>query len=1340
MINRLNYHCLAMSSSTHLQWTSSLSEKLDRQLSGDKLSRMKYALSSVAQSGGGRSSSGLSGIVSSEYIHAQSDIERVLVRNVNEILPTDRSTQKVERISEIPPLIQTLVDEVETWRRKLRIANDKLIDIELSGVRVTSNEEVQSTHIHLLRIRELENELQRAVADRDEIMRDTAMEIDELTNEVNELRRRDRENLQRAQDDLGFSIREAERVNLILESRNKVIETLEESVEDLRRGIQEKESVLLEREDEVEELKSELMNQSIVITREKQAEIDRLNRELNSNMRTIKALETDLAFVSSRLKQPAKELDVVRDRERQSKESTEVAVLLSSLRKKTAAAKSTTTHAEVSATASELAARISEMASLQDQVAKHRRRVAELESVVSSKTAENEVLQSKLREKDFACEKREMIVKLEEQLAGLTGGLRQAEAERDEGVSTITRVMTELASSQDRLRAAESQLELARQESDRLQRVVDMQTGQIGAMQQQITSSVTLSTATESRCLRDLNSLSAELEILSRQSGRDKVRFEAEVDSLRHQLVEAETSNQQLKQQLSVCQEELAVAGMFGPEIDSLRSKLNEAEIANAVLKEQLATTHSDSEIVRKSEAELDLLRMQLVESKTASEQLKHALSTSQGFSVVAETLEAEVDGLRTLVADLGAATQQLTEQLTTSQDEMAIAEFNRLTLEAELVAVQSQYKSGCDKIASLEKQVAEQAATIAQAKQDEDADEAAHQDMMAELSFLRQTIREVTEEVSQLKDMHRDDLLRFDSEISHVRQDVTDQENMMVAEMQDSFSLDRSANESMWLSRLEGFGDVREALESAKEEIARYVAEIAHLKEEIEATAVVGAKEVIALRHELEDVRDELEAKSVQVESLTRERDEALAELARDRVLTTPRMVELELAARDAAKDRASAAAEIWSLKEQAEKRSVEVDKLSKKVEELSHENESKAGKLEKLTKRIVEVTKDRDVRAGEVARLEAELGAVVRDRDVKAVQVEGLKDAAILSEQEQTELQRRLDVRAAKEVVSSPASIVLQERQAEKLRLKLDEVTRDRDVRSAEVAKLNEELQAVVQERDVKSTQVIALEKAVQDAVAVRAELQRRLDEHPVQSAVSTQVVVLEDCETEHLTEEVAKLNRDRDARAGEVAKLKAELDEVARDRDSKSKQIEALVKAAAESATEYADLQRRFDERVVAAPQQNDEIERLRSELKSVEQEMDIAVAELRVIIQETTAPGQSAPPVAVDTVSLAINTVRDNIRRMVEFFDSQLSAMENDVEMFRAEVERERTHGTEVAAKLRVEIADLSAERDAEIAKRRALQVSAKELCEKTTDLYAKFSKQQSLALPRPRSYN
>ena len=179
-----------MSGSSSFEWSSSpqvdyrsIAEKLERQLLPGSLS---------------------SGI-SKEYVHAQSEIERVLIRNVNEVILHEPQHVAIERISEIPSLVQRLMGELETARRSARLAKDKQVEAEV----------VSPNHS-----RRMVEELR----ERDELLEKAAIEMERLSHRLHETRAQDEAQLGKLELELLSERREKERMAL---EKDKLIASLE---------------------------------------------------------------------------------------------------------------------------------------------------------------------------------------------------------------------------------------------------------------------------------------------------------------------------------------------------------------------------------------------------------------------------------------------------------------------------------------------------------------------------------------------------------------------------------------------------------------------------------------------------------------------------------------------------------------------------------------------------------------------------------------------------------------------------------------------------------------------------------------------------------------------------------------------------------------------------------------------------------------------------------------------------------------------------------------------------------------------------------------------------------
>lgn len=179
-----------MSGSSSFEWSSSpqvdyrsIAEKLERQLLPGSLS---------------------SGI-SKEYVNAQSEIERVLIRNVNEVIIHEPQHVAIERISEIPSLVQRLMGELETARRSARLARDKQVEAEV----------VSPNHRHGM-VQELR--------ERDELLERAAIEMERLSHRLHETRAQDEAQLGKLELELLSERREKDRIAM---ERDKLIASLQ---------------------------------------------------------------------------------------------------------------------------------------------------------------------------------------------------------------------------------------------------------------------------------------------------------------------------------------------------------------------------------------------------------------------------------------------------------------------------------------------------------------------------------------------------------------------------------------------------------------------------------------------------------------------------------------------------------------------------------------------------------------------------------------------------------------------------------------------------------------------------------------------------------------------------------------------------------------------------------------------------------------------------------------------------------------------------------------------------------------------------------------------------------
>lgn len=718
------------------------------------LARLKSSVQSVlAKSHGVSSTSGISGIVSSEYVSAQSEIERVLLRNVNDILQSGVGTDQrppIERISEIPQLVQTLMDDVDTAKRRLRVANDRLVDIEVSGVvskrsggATPLQSDIQSLRILREQLRAREQDIEELMAERDHILKSTTSEIDYLSSELHAIRRMQSQDATLTQDQLNLAHREMQRLSLIVETRDRQIANLEHTMRDMKRAVTEKDASLSQRAVEVEELKSELMNQSVIITREKQMEVDRLHRQVEGNLRTIRGLENDLSKMQhdtkSRLQVDALavqieslERDLVQAKKIVKDKDSEVSVLLSKLKAKGSACSEF--ELSLGRADSELEDRLEEIHNLQNDNARQRRKILDLESTVASQKAELDLF-----------------------------GAKWKGAEKEIKESSAS--MAKIAEMQGRMEAAELQRNELKAKSESL-------AAELGAARAKIEK--------QERALFNL-----EVEL-------DNVKATGQVWMEERKALLASFQQEKKDMQKEWADERKAIQNEF--------SELQKKSLTEWAEQKRALQTESESQRYRLTEA----LSIREIAAAQEIEAVRFRYAQElEATTKTALSLNEEVTKHKSNISDLEA-------KIAVLQEDLSIAEFNKKALSAEVQTLEESLVQQTDKTHQLEERLNSLASELFETN----IIETRNLELETEVSFLRKTIGEIRQELDDLRLNHKSDLQRYDTELGHMETELDAAESALMEELHASFTKELEDAHSVWNARIEGEIDEKRELE----------------------------------------------------------------------------------------------------------------------------------------------------------------------------------------------------------------------------------------------------------------------------------------------------------------------------------------------------------------------------------------------------------------------------------------------------------------------------------------------------------------------------------------------
>ena len=142
-----------------------------------------------------------------------------LLARVNEILVSSGGPG-VERVGDLIPLIQRLTDERDEAVRKQRIANDKLVDLELNGVTGREQHGAEILKASLERaeaaLARRDEEIRKLLTERERVLENAADEVNRITSRLTEERSRDQAEIhqlaERQRRDAQFLREEARKV------------------------------------------------------------------------------------------------------------------------------------------------------------------------------------------------------------------------------------------------------------------------------------------------------------------------------------------------------------------------------------------------------------------------------------------------------------------------------------------------------------------------------------------------------------------------------------------------------------------------------------------------------------------------------------------------------------------------------------------------------------------------------------------------------------------------------------------------------------------------------------------------------------------------------------------------------------------------------------------------------------------------------------------------------------------------------------------------------------------------------------------------------------------------
>ena len=507
-----------MTEESYKQLASRLQRELD--FKSDQIARMRSALTLPVSS-------------------PQPTEDRQILHACNELLLMEGIS--VSAIFEIPQLLKStllvrnsLQDEVDTLRRKLSVAKDRLAEMELFGVRVRDGTDAPPKVEGL--VKEVQDLRVRCITYETELDRNRA-ELDQLRSDKQKISSNKIE-LEAALDEkeelLIKAVRDMEEIHVEMKSaRSKdrlEIEQLKTEVEFAESQLSMSQARTGEIEKEMKKLKLELKHA------DRRSELESLSEQIAANVATIQQLQDQLASraveedevrrLQAQTRSLREELDSV-EKLSQDQQS-EIGTILAKLRAK--AAHVAQLEAQLESTLKEVIAKNSEISKSQEQLASARRSGGELETALISRNEEILVLRAEIREKD-------------ENAAARLSNLRK---ELDVKTGVVGRLEEELRQEAEVRRQLKAQIDRQTMASDAQAKAAETQLADIGRIRDQMNSSLEVA-------IEDEQQLHLEMEGLKEELAGMRSRWAAERTQLSSDLATTKT-------QLIACQDDLAIS------------------------------------------------------------------------------------------------------------------------------------------------------------------------------------------------------------------------------------------------------------------------------------------------------------------------------------------------------------------------------------------------------------------------------------------------------------------------------------------------------------------------------------------------------------------------------------------------------------------------------------------------------------------------------------------------------------------------------------------------------------------------------------------------------------
>lgn len=373
--------------------------------------------------------------------------EQDVLQDINALISSAHAP--LSSLRELPDLVGVLLDQLNASERKLRISNDKLVELELAGVS-SSSEAVSAARVLNADLQRREAQIHLLTLDRNAAV----AEVDKLNRDVEKIRNEESHALAALGSDLSCLIQEKEHMQSLLDNKDRRIRELQFMIEEGRAELTQAKTELIARTTELNDMKRDTRSVELELKARSDTvrNLENQNRLLQRETHMRGDLETELAKLRSETAKKALLLEE-RDHLIKSVNSRSLVNVQDKL----------------------------EVSRYQDELAKQRRSLSDLETDLKSAKAQVEYLGTKLKETELASGKKDEKIKfleikkdeIQERLNKSDLIVKSLEKQKDTLLASVEELEKDTSSLQNVVQGIRVQLEDLRQERNGLRQQLD---------------------------------------------------------------------------------------------------------------------------------------------------------------------------------------------------------------------------------------------------------------------------------------------------------------------------------------------------------------------------------------------------------------------------------------------------------------------------------------------------------------------------------------------------------------------------------------------------------------------------------------------------------------------------------------------------------------------------------------------------------------------------------------------------------------------------------------------------------------------------------------------------